>query len=357
MHLNLTSLTGKLLLLLCLSLGAGRAAAQSGNVSFPGRSMTAKEAFDAITKQTGYMFAMNHSAFDDSKTVTFAKTDISVKEALAAILKGTGCAYEVNGKHILIVPAPQPKTPVTVPRPYQDYFITETVVKEPEKEPVVEVKTTRRIVGREFVDGPVDTLYRYPQQTKTIPDTKTPSMRSDRFGLTTPPVLAVKTNLLYGAAALAPNLGVEIGLGKRTSLDLWGSYNPWNLDGTEGDNKKLVHWIVKPEFRYWLCERFNGHFFGAHAFYWQYNVSGHDIPLLFDKPYRYEGNAYGAGLSYGYHWMIGKRWGVEFNVGGGVAFMRYDKYDCEKCGDKLGTFDKTYIGPTSAGIKLIFIIK
>ena len=48
---------------------------------------------------------------------------------------------------------------------------------------------------------------------------------------------------------------------------------------------------------------------------------------------------------------------MEFNVGAGVAFMRYDKFDCERCGDKLGEYRKTYFGPTSLGVKLIFVIK
>ena len=77
--------------------------------------------------------------------------------------------------------------------------------------------------------------------------------------------VAVKTNLLYGAGTLTPNLGVEFGLGKRTTLDISGGYNPWNRQGTATDNKKWVHNIVQPEFRYWLCQRFNGHFFGVHG--------------------------------------------------------------------------------------------
>ncbi|MEG2371127.1 MAG: DUF3575 domain-containing protein, partial [Alistipes sp.] len=90
--------------------------------------------------------------------------------------------------------------------------------------------------------------------------------------------VAVKTNLLYGAGAFTPNLGVEIGLGKRTTLDLSGGYNWFNLDGKRNNNKKLVHFMVQPEFRYYLCEKFNGHFFGVHALYSQYNIGGHNLP-------------------------------------------------------------------------------
>ena len=43
--------------------------------------------------------------------------------------------------------------------------------------------------------------------------------------------VAVKTNLLYDATTTM-NLGLEIGLGKKWSLDLSGNYNPWKFDYT-----------------------------------------------------------------------------------------------------------------------------
>lgn len=76
--------------------------------------------------------------------------------------------------------------------------------------------------------------------------------------------LALKTNLLY-AATLTPNLGLEIGITPQISLNIVGSYNPWNREGKKGDNDKLVHWLVQPEVRYWLCEASNGHFIGIHG--------------------------------------------------------------------------------------------
>lgn len=56
--------------------------------------------------------------------------------------------------------------------------------------------------------------------------------------------MAVKTNLLYWATT-TPNLGVEIGLGKQTTLDISGGYNPWTLD--KAANKKIKHWLVVPD--------------------------------------------------------------------------------------------------------------
>lgn len=127
---------------------------------------------------------------------------------------------------------------------------------------------------------------------------------------------AVKTNLLCGGVTLTPNLGVEFGLGRKTSLELFGSYNAWNVDGSGTHHKKLAHWLVQPAFRYWFCERFSGHFIGAHALYTEYNIGGHNIPLPFNpnlrKEFRYQGNAVGVGFSYGYDWVLSRRFNLEF---------------------------------------------
>lgn len=172
--------------------------------------------------------------------------------------------------------------------------------------------------------------------------------------------VGVKTNLLYTGLSLTPNLGVEVGLSRHTALDLSVGYNPWNIKGDNDGNKKLVHLIVQPEFRYFLCDRFNGHFFGVHALYSRYNIGKHELPMLFgkgSKEYRFEGDAYGGGLSYGYQLLLGSRWNLEFEVGVGYVRLDYDKYECHKCGKKLGSSGKNYLGPTKAGISLIYLIK
>lgn len=164
------------------------------------------------------------------------------------------------------------------------------------------------------------------------------------------PAYAVKTNGLYWATT-TPNIGVEFGLSEKLTLDVSANYNPWNLGG----NKKLKHWLVQPELRYWLCERFNGHFLGVHAHYAEYNVGG--IKMLGIERYRYEGNLYGGGISYGYHWILNKRWSLEATVGVGYAYLDYTKYNCGECGAKIKDDTRSYWGPTKAGINLIYILK
>ncbi|WP_436415760.1 DUF3575 domain-containing protein [Petrimonas sp.] len=168
--------------------------------------------------------------------------------------------------------------------------------------------------------------------------------------------IGVKTNFAHWAAAGTPNAGLEFALNRKYTLEVGGGFNPFTFK----DNNKAKHWIVQPELRYWLCESFNGHFFGLHALAGEYNIGGIDIPvgrLSKFKDYRYEGFAYGAGLSYGYQWVLGKRWNFEFNLGAGYTYLTYDKYPCVKCGSKLGSGTNNYFGVTKAAVSLIYLIK
>lgn len=169
------------------------------------------------------------------------------------------------------------------------------------------------------------------------------------------PAIALKTNALYWATT-TPNLGFEVALGKKLTLDVSGGYNPF----TFGDNKKMKHWLIQPELRWWTCETYNGHFLGAHIHGGTYNVGGVDLPLgAFPslKDYRYEGEFYGGGLSYGYQWILNGRWSLEGEIGVGYARINYDKYGCPKCGEFLGSDSHDFFGVTKAAISIIYIIK
>lgn len=161
---------------------------------------------------------------------------------------------------------------------------------------------------------------------------------------------AVKSNLLYDATATV-NLGVEAALGERVTLDISGSYNPWKFG-----NARWKHWLVQPEVRYWLCESFNGHFFGLHAHYAEYNFGGVGFNDNM-RHNRYQGHLFGAGLSYGYQWLIGTRWNLEATLGVGYARLQDKKYPIARCGEAIRTCPRNYFGPTKAAVTLIYIIK
>ena len=72
---------------------------------------------------------------------------------------------------------------------------------------------------------------------------------------------------------------------------------------------------------------------------------------------RYDGSLYGAGISYGYQWIISKRWSMEATVGVGYARLKYDKYARGDGGEKLGHNTRNYFGPTKIGLSFIYVIK
>ena len=169
--------------------------------------------------------------------------------------------------------------------------------------------------------------------------------------------VGIKTNIIPDAL-LSPNLGLEIGLAPKWSLDLTGQINFWWVN-----HHTWKHWMAQPEIRYWLCDRFAGHFFGLHAIGGEYNFGkihnnihflGSDFSQLTD--YRYQGWAAGAGIAYGYSWILGKHWNLEAELGIGWMYTRYDKYSCENCGRKLES-DRhhNYFGPTKVAINFEYI--
>ncbi len=171
--------------------------------------------------------------------------------------------------------------------------------------------------------------------------------------------IAVKTNVLYLATS-TPNIGVEFALSEKITLSLTGAYNPFNLSSNDCEScgtvqSKIKHYLVMPELKYWTSQSFQRSFFGLHGIVGHYNMAA----ISFIKPlkdYRYQGNAYGAGISYGYNWAIGKRWGLEASAGVGYLRIDYKKYEKEKCGEFIGNFTHDYWGPTKLGLSLIYFI-
>ena len=168
---------------------------------------------------------------------------------------------------------------------------------------------------------------------------------------------AIKTNLVSDATA-SMNLGVEVALAQKWTLDLSGTYNPF----TFSDNMKWKHWLVQPEFRYWLCRKFSGHFFALHLQTGVYNFGGIDfVPDFLGQNFsnlanrRFEGYFVGAGLGYGYAWALGKHWNLEAEIGIGGGYTWYDKFICRNCGRKLGSDERFYWGITKVELGIAYI--
>ena len=85
-----------------------------------------------------------------------------------------------------------------------------------------------------------------------------------------------------------------------------------------------------------------------------HNFLGSDLKQLED--HRFQGWFAGAGVGYGYSWILGRHWNIEAEIGIGWAYTRFDKFNCGNCGIKLEE-DKphNYFGPTKAALNLIYV--
>lgn len=153
---------------------------------------------------------------------------------------------------------------------------------------------------------------------------------------------ALKTNMLY-LATTTLNAAVETSLGRRTTLELAGAYNPW----TFRQNRKMHLVMVQPEVRFWSCERYEGSFYGLHLIGAQF-YGGFSSKL-------YDGYLAGAGVGYGKDWILSPHWNLEAEIGAGVARLWYKESPNEPCLKCRDNKHRNYIGPTKAALSLTYL--
>jgi hypothetical protein len=165
--------------------------------------------------------------------------------------------------------------------------------------------------------------------------------------------VAVKTNLLGWAAGGTINAGLEFATSQKVTFQVFGALNPWDFS----DDKRAHVWSVEPEVRYWFCQKFNGHFVGFHLLGGEYNIRNIDVPFSTlpkqeIKGRHYEGWYVGAGLTYGYQWILSKHWNFEASIGIGYARSPYKL--CGRCQKTLNDDVRHYVGPTKVATSLIY---
>ena len=154
----------------------------------------------------------------------------------------------------------------------------------------------------------------------------------------------IKTNLPYWALVV-PNLGVEVRLADHWSLDIPVFYSPFTV---KTDYRFRV-FALQPGVRYWLRPEMKGHFFGVHLTGGMFNIS-------VDERNRYQDTdgVWGAGIDYGYSLNFNQHWGMEFNIGVGYLWSRYDTFYNIDNGVAYDRSTLNYFGITRLGISLIY---
>ena len=155
--------------------------------------------------------------------------------------------------------------------------------------------------------------------------------------------IALKTNALYWAT-LSPNIGAEFRLSRHYTLDLSVA---GNFSSTIGNNN-LKFQQVAPELRYWFSRPMARHFVGLTTFAANYNLRMGDN--------KYDGDAFAAGLTYGFDWVISRRWNIETTLGAGVVKYRCFDYPVGGVKPLSPNKDKTVFAPIKAGITVSYLL-
>lgn len=165
--------------------------------------------------------------------------------------------------------------------------------------------------------------------------------------------LGIKTNVLYDLTS-TPNLAVEVGMTRHASAQLLFAINPWKFK----EERMMRHWQLMPEFRYWTCQKFNGHFVGVHVMGGEFKLN--DAPFFRTIFTKMQGRLYsgwnvGGGISYGYQWILSKHWNFEASVGVGYSYIDYKRYNCGPCGRLTKKDHMHYFGPTKLALSLEYL--
>lgn len=157
-------------------------------------------------------------------------------------------------------------------------------------------------------------------------------------------LIAVKTDALWDCA-MVPNLGIELVTGERTSVSLsaYGSKNPW------GQDISLV--AVMPEFRYWFSGRpMNKHFIGIAAL-------GSNYDIVWGKKI-FNGDAIGAGLTFGYAFYLSSHWSLECYGSVGAVYYKLNRgYTTDVYSNVLQNAHGYTLMPFKLGVSFSYIIK
>lgn len=112
-----------------------------------------------------------------------------------------------------------------------------------------------------------------------------------------------------GLATGTVNAAVELSISKQWSVELAGYWNPVQTKSF----RTTALWI-QPAVRYWIFEHFVGHFISTHITVGKYDIG--------NAKHHFKGWLSGIGCSYGYTWILSKRWNMTAEAGLGLYYLR-----------------------------------
>lgn len=155
-------------------------------------------------------------------------------------------------------------------------------------------------------------------------------------------IFAIKTNA-PAWLTFTPNVGIEAVIAPKVSINADVMVNAL---GALSEKYDFYVGIVSPGVRYWFKDAFAGSFVGANL-----SVGAADITW---KSKRYQGVAYGGGLSYGYAWVMSKRWNLEGELGLGLYNATYRTNEGPT--GLYGSFkNKMFVAPSKLAVNMVYL--
>lgn len=157
--------------------------------------------------------------------------------------------------------------------------------------------------------------------------------------------VALKTNAL-DYLTLSPNLALEARLSPVVSLQVGVVANPFSgrIAGY-----RLSNFRFEPELRYWFNRPMAKHFLALSLTAASYSLQLKDRIL--------KGDAYAAGLSYGYALTLSKQWNVEFEIGLGLGTFKGYDYDDDEEKPSRPNYSRVLPVPIRCGVSFSYIFK
>ena len=287
-----------------------------------------------------------------------SSSSLTHKDEIIAIIDDHTLDFDLDEK-LRIIKRKYPKDYAYILRNYMPYL----------RHSDYTINYNRRVVH--VNEGLADTTWTLPIDEALQPPT---AARLKPFR----PVLALKTNLLFDAV-MAPNFEIEVPFGRYRQWSImvedwfpWWLFNrnskqgsnPYRLMGVpyysnkaKGYQDAYEVWLIGVELRRWFSKCWGdqplmtGHFVGAYVASGKYDI---EVKRIGDQ-----GEFVSAGLTWGYSWLLGNRWNLEFSVSAGAVWGPQRHYH--------GEYDDThliwkenrkffYAGPTKLKLSISWLL-
>lgn len=162
---------------------------------------------------------------------------------------------------------------------------------------------------------------------------------------------AVSTNIPDYIALGTMNIRGDVAVHQHWSVEALAKYNPWSFrtHGNPEDQMQNRQMTFAMGPRWWPWNVFAGWFVQGQVQYSQYNRGG-----IF-SPKTTEADAFGAGISAGYTYLLSGHWNLEFGLGFWAGVESYTDFSCPRCGRIEGTGSRFFIWPNDILLSIVYI--